>query len=84
MVWVCGSQRQIVSVDPKQLIIKRIILTGAQLAPSIELGDSAMAAGYPFRTQKNKAVVRTQELLDIESCSQDRSPRMMVILCHCM
>eukprot|EP00434_Breviolum_minutum_P023793 symbB.v1.2.020987.t1/scaffold1759.1/size102758/3 len=31
----------IVSVDPKQLIIKRIILTG-----------------YPFRTQKNKAVVR--------------------------
>jgi len=31
----------VVSVDPKQLVIKRIILTG-----------------YPFRTQKNKAVVR--------------------------
>mmetsp|Transcript_85486 Transcript_85486/g.151224 ORF Transcript_85486/g.151224 Transcript_85486/m.151224 type:complete len:796 (-) Transcript_85486:49-2436(-) len=31
----------VVSVDPKQLLIKRIILTG-----------------YPFRTQKNKGVVR--------------------------
>jgi len=31
----------VVSVDPKQLVIKRILLTG-----------------YPFRTQKNKAVVR--------------------------
>jgi len=56
--------RQIVSVDPKQLIIKRIILTGAQLTWRFfrTASTAAMAvAGYPFRTQKNKAVVRTQE-----------------------
>jgi len=41
MVPELAAAGNVVSVDPKQLIIKRIILTG-----------------YPFRTQKNKGVVR--------------------------